>query len=189
MRIAIFALLLASCAPALVRGAERPPRAAHAAVLDVVIEEWRATTGLGWTDACDEERERIAIALVDDDAMRSQVGYCASSGPTCAETWDPADREGTRLERARRGCLLGTCVAGSATWQHSEPWPIGLGAPWQVTLLISRYLDEPAQRAGIVHEAGHWLSHCTTRFADEAHREPLVWGAGGVVERASARVR
>lgn len=181
-------LFVAGCGPALVRGSEQPPRPAHAAVIDVVIEEWRRTPELGWTDACDAERERIAVALVDDETMRLSRGYCATGSPTCLETWDAETNTGDAAERARRGCLLGMCVAGSVITEHSEVWPIGLAAPWRVTLVISRYLDGPTQLEGIAHEAGHWLSHCTTRFHDESHRNPLVWGRDGVVPRAQRRV-
>lgn len=185
MRSAAVLLALAGCVP-YVRGAEIPPRPSHAAILDVVIEEWRAG-GFPWTPRCQSERERIAVALVDDAEMRRQVSYCAAESPVCVETRSAGTAEEIDLARARAGCGYAICSAGSVIRSHSEPWPAGLWAPWRVTIIVSRYQDEARQRSTIVHEYAHALSTCALGFADERHLDPAVWSSTGVVGRARRR--
>jgi hypothetical protein len=186
MRVLVALLLLPACSPALIRGSELPPRPAHATVLDIVEETWREL-GLGWSETCDAERERMAIALVDDATMRRVRGYCAADSPLCRATSDLPKGERELARATRGGCLLGYCVAGSMIREFSEPWPIGLVAPWRVTLLISQYPPETVHRAAIVHEYAHSLYGCVFGSADYEHSDPRIWGRDGVVRRATAR--
>ena len=166
------ALLLSACAP-FVRGA-RVPTSPEAATLDAVAAGWRAA-GLPWRDDCDAERERLLVAVVDDAEMRRAAGWCAAGAPVCGGTWD---------DRAAAGCLLGACAAGSATWEQSEPWPVGLVAPWRVTLLASGYMPADTQLAALAHEYAHALEHCNGGNG-RSHSDARIWGADGVVERAT----
>lgn len=184
MRV-VLALLCIGCAP-YIGGAEHPPRAHHAAVLDVLTSEW-LSAGLPWHSACDEERERIGVAVVDDETMRRDAYYCASGGPTCLETASAPNPTQARIDR---GCLYGACVAGTIAWRQSEPWPIGLTSPWRVTLIVSEYEPEAVQLAAIVHEGAHWLLRCSSGdSSDPYHRDERVWGGGGLVDRVTGMVQ
>lgn len=182
------AFALSGCIPALVRGAERPPRPAHAAILDLVAETWRGL-GLPWSSTCDAERDRIVVAIVDNDGMRWARGYCAAEAPICVETRGTGTPIEVATARARGGCAYGICTAGSVLLEHSEPWPIGLGAPWRVTLLVSGYQSPEVQRAALIHEYAHALSRCALGSLDEAHAEPRVWSRAGVVRVATELVQ
>jgi len=175
-------LFFASCVP-WVRGTARPT-SPQAASIDAVSAEWRAA-GLPWSTDCDGERERMLVAVVDDAEMRRTVGYCASRGPVCMATSDGTDQE--RFDaRAEAGCLLGTCASASIVWEQSEPWPIGLATARRVTLILSQYESETTQLSALEHETAHALDRCNGGYGRD-HRDPRIWGPGGVVERAAAR--
>lgn len=176
-------LILAACAP-WVRGATLPAPA-QGSVIDLVVEEWIAT--MTWSDRCERERPLVQVALVDDAEMRRAVGYCAAAGPVCESTRVAGDPQATWNARAEAGCLLGTCAAGSTVWESSEVWPAALWAPQRVTLVVSSYQSERVQLAAIAHEAAHWLDACA-RGRGRDHRDPAIWGSGGVVQRATARI-
>lgn len=55
------------------------------------------------------------------------------------------------------------------------------------TLLIRDGMSDTDTRAAVRHEAVHWISSCTgyQPFGDPGHSMPELWGAGGVLERAT----
>ena len=181
-----YILTLQGCVPTLSVPDERP-QGGYAAVLERVRASW-VEHGLELGAECREEEALLTIAFANDEQMRREVGYCAASGPVCEETRVPGDATATFHARARAGCYLGTCSAGSVLWRPSQPWPLSLGATWHVVVLVSEYLDEPTRLNALVHEYSHALDACSGGNGRN-HSDPRIWGASGVVETVQRELR
>ncbi len=166
MRLILIALVLGACAP-------RAPLTPEQSTTQLdVVTAWHSHA-LPWPSECPAEMQRLRIEAVDDDGMRAAVGYCASGGPTCVATMGDGEA------RARAGCLLGICAAGSVLRYRTTPVQ-----HWTPTVYVSKYVPE---RPALAHELVHALALCSTGQADDSHSRAELWGPDGVLYDALLR--
>ena len=179
-----FLPLLLGCPQPLPRGASRPPNPADLRVIDLVIAE-SAARGFDVSGRCaDERRDRIAVIDADDERPCGGASGSARRAPMGA-TPPRGCRIRIATSRARLGCLLGICSAGSVAHSQDSIWPTNLGR-WRMDIYVSAYLDRETRRAALTHEAAHAVSACAGQGEDGQHSNALLWGAGGVVESVQA---
>ncbi len=178
--------LLLGCPMPTPRGSQRPPNPADLRIIDLVIAE-SAARGFDVSGRCaDERRSRIAVVDADDETMRRHIGYCASGSDTCLATAG-LEPEARAMARARAGCLLGICSAGSIAHAQDDVWPANLGR-WRLDIYVSAYLDAATRRDVIAHEAAHGVSACSGHGEDQRHADARLWGPGGVVETVQRQI-
>ncbi|MCG8554241.1 MAG: hypothetical protein MJD61_02975 [Proteobacteria bacterium] len=148
MRTLWVALLLSGCTAGLPRGATTPDGPQRAA-LSAAIETWRAA-GLPWRAQCDEEYTRLHIVVAPPDTF-------------------------THVCRNRPLKAGGRLYACSLTQrEHTWPWSV-LDRDRVPLLVISALEPRDHRRRLVIHEAMHWLGHCSGKGIDYGHADVRVW--------------